>query len=342
MRLDISKGLSSSELQSPISTFMVKVATAFHEEMTIEEVLAILRKREIPHIIQYFYSVDDEHVLTGILATRDLLMSEPTTKLKAIVDRDVVAIEQNETLLEGIKLLEKQGIQAVPVVDQARHIKGIFEIVPEHKHQNFDPAKAIQKVTSKDIYQLIGLSLQLGRVNSTLLEFRYRMPWLFCTMFAGLVCATVAATFKPILSQYVVLAMFIPLVLSLGESVAMQSMSLSLQFLHYGKVHWKPFFRRIAVEWSTALLIGFSCAFLIGSVFWVWNSTFHAMLAVTSSIFMTMIFSTTLGTTMPVILHLLSLDPKVAAGPVVLMLTDIFASLIYLAISNWLLTTFVQ
>lgn len=167
------------------------------------------------------------------------------------------------------------------------------------------------------------------------------MPWLLCNMIAGLVCASVGAVFAPILHQYIVLAMFIPLVLSLGESIAMQSMTLSLQFLYFGKLHWARVLKRIVVEWKTAILLGFSCAFLVGSVFWVWNATFHTMLAVTLSIFFAMIFSSTLGTLFPIILHSASLDPKVAAGPVVLMLTDILTTVTYLAFSNWLLTTFV-
>ncbi len=340
MRLDIGKGLSSKDLAASIGSFSVPVATAFHEELTIEEVLVILRKRKIEHIIRYFYSVDDTYTLTGILSTRDLLLADPSTKLSNLVDRNVLYIHEDETVEHGLKLLEKHGVQAIPVVDDKMHLKGLFELVPSHHPHAQDPARLIKSITSKDVYQLIGLSLHLGKLDSTSLEYRYRMPWLLCNMLAGLICAAVGALFAPILSKYVVLAMFIPLVLSLGESIAMQSMSLSLQFLYYGKMHWHRLFRRIVVEWKTAILLGATSALLVGSVFWMWNTTFHTMLAVTTSIFFAMIFSSTLGSLFPVVLHSLSLDPKVAAGPVVLMLTDILTTITYLAFSNWLLTHF--
>ncbi len=340
MRLELGKGLSSKDLAAPISSFMVPVATAFHEDLTIEEVLVILRKRTIEHLIRYFYSVDDEHKLTGILSTRDLLLAEPTTKLSQVVERHVLFVHEKETVEHALRLLEKHGVQAIPVVDDNMHLKGLFELVPSHHHVAEDSSRHIKSITSKDVYQLIGLSLHLGKLDSTTLEYRYRMPWLLCNMAAGLICATVGAYFAPILSKYIVLAMFIPLVLSLGESIAMQSMTLSLQFLYYGKMHWHRLFKRIVIEWKTAILLGITCAFLVGSVFWVWNTTFHTMIAVTLSIFFAMIFSSTLGSLFPVILHSLSLDPKVAAGPVVLMLTDILTTVTYLAFSNWLLTTF--
>ncbi len=341
MKIDTSKGLTSKELSSPISDFTVPVGTAFHEELTLEEVFVILRKRSIDHLIRYFYSVDDEHKLTGTISTRDLLLSDPSTKLSEIVEKHPIKVDEKETVEHGIKLLEKHGIQAIPVVDNENHLKGLFEIVPAHHPLTHDPERQVKTLTSKDVYQLIGLSLHLGKLDSTRQEYRYRMPWLLCNMIAGLVCASVGAVFAPILHQYIVLAMFIPLVLSLGESIAMQSMTLSLQFLYFGKLHWARVLKRIVVEWKTAILLGFSCAFLVGSVFWVWNATFHTMLAVTLSIFFAMIFSSTLGTLFPIILHSASLDPKVAAGPVVLMLTDILTTVTYLAFSNWLLTTFV-
>jgi magnesium transporter len=341
MHLDISKGLSHAELISPVGNFMKPVSTAFHEEMTIEEVLVILRKRTIEHVLRYFYSVDDDHKVTGVLSTRELLVADPSAKLSNLIDRNVLKINQLEKVEEGLKLMEKYGFQSIPVVDSENHLKGLFEVIPEHFPLTYDPTKLIQKVTSKDIYQLIGLSLHLGRLNSTLLEFRYRMPWLFCTLFAGLACATVIALFSDLLSQYIVLAMFLPLVLALGEAVSMQSMTLSLQFLHYEKIHWKKFIPRIVTEWKAAVLLGFSCAFLVGAFFWVWNTTFLAMLSVTLSIFGAMIVSTTLGSLIPLLLHAVSLDPKVASGPIVLMLTDIVAISIYLVLSKWLLTTFI-
>lgn len=337
MRLDIHKGLSQEELHAPIQHHMVPVATSFHEEMTIEELLVILRKRTIPHDIRYFYSVDDDHRLTGTVSTHDLLLADPATKFGEIVDHEVVSIQHTASVEDGLKMLEAHGIQALPVIDSEKHLKGLFELVP-HVSDNLRESK---RYTSKDIFQFIGFSLALGRVNSSILEYRYRMPWLLCNILAGLICASIAAAFAGILTKYVVLAMFIPLILSLGESVSMQSMSLSLQFLHYGKLHYKHLFRRFMVEGKTAVLLGATCAILVGSVFWVWHTTFHAMLAVTFSIFLTMLFSTCFGSLIPIVLHRFSLDPRVASGPLVLMLADVTVTIIYLSLSSWMLTTFV-
>lgn len=341
MKLDIHKGLTANELASPISTFMVPVATSFHEELTVEEALVTLRKRTIEHLIRYFYSVDDERKLTGIISTRDLLLAEPSTKLLDLVDTNVLKIHESETVEHGLNLLEKHGIQAIPVVDHHGHLKGLFELIPEPHLDFHDPNRLIKSITSKDVYQLIGLSLHLGKLGSTKLEYRYRMPWLLCNIVAGLICATIGALFAPVLSKYVVLAMFIPLVLSLSESIAMQSMTLSLQFLHFGKMRLGRLAKRIVLEWKTAILLGLTCSFIVGSSFWVWNTTVHTMLAITTSIFFAMVFSSTLGSIFPVILHSCNLDPKVAAGPVVLMLTDILTTATYLAFSSWLLSTFV-
>lgn len=337
MKLDIHKGLSAKELASPIGSFMVPVATAFHEELTVEEVLVTLRKRTIEHLIRYFYTVDDERKLTGIISTRDLLLADPSTKLGDLVDTHVLKILDSETLEHGLRLLEKHGIQAIPIVDHHGHLKGLFELVPEGHAEMHDPNRLIKSITSKDIYQLIGQSLHHVSFSSPRLEYRYRMPWLLCNILAGLICATIGALFAPVLSKYVVIAMFIPLVLSLGESIAMQSMAITMQLLHFGKIRWRRYVKRIVLEWETAILLGLTSAFIVGSSFWVWNTTVHSMLAVTISIFFAMVFSSTLGSLFPVILHSLNLDPKVAAGPVILMLTDVLTTATYLAFASWLL-----
>ncbi len=329
MRIDARIGLSSQDLASPLAAYMVPVATAFHEELSIEEVLTILRRRSIEHLIRYFYAVDDAYRITGIVSTRDLLLSDPATKLADIVDETIYTAHETDTLEHGLKILEQHGIQALPIVDDAKHLKGIFELIPE------------QEFTSKDVFQLIGLTLHLGKLDTTSQEYRYRMPWLLCNIIAGLLCAIIGAYYSPILSKYVVLATFIPLVLSLGESVAMQSMTISMHYLHFGKFQLGRLIKRIVLEWKTTILLGITSAFIVGSLFWLWTDVFHTMLAVSISIFFAMVFSSTVGSLFPVLLHTLSLDPKVASGPVVLMLTDILTTATYLAFSNWLLTTFV-
>jgi magnesium transporter len=131
--------------------------------------------------------------------------------------------------------------------------------------------------------------------------------------------------------------MFIPLVLTLGESVAMQSMTLSLPFLHYGRIPLKRVVRRIITEWKTAVLLGVACILLIALVYLSWYTGYKALWAISLSIFVSILIATTFGSIFPILLHLAKLDPQVASGPVVLMLTDVSVTTIYLYLAQRIL-----
>lgn len=339
MPLNIVEGLSKKELESALIEYMIPVETSFLHDLTIQEVLKSLQGRKISHAVSYFYAVDNENRLCGIVSTRDILFSKPEVKLADILHNIPIKISRSETLEEALKLMAKHEFMALPVVDEEGKLCGIFElsqktfILPKSKDGK-------ESKSARDIFQLIGLSVEQSKLTSSFQEFRYRMPWLLCNLVAGLICAAIASSFHNLLSNFVMIAAFIPLVLTLGESVAMQSMSLSLQFLSYGKIPKKRVFKRIFAEWKTALLLGIACALLVAIFYMSWYVDYLPMIAISSSIFISMILVTSFASLLPMVLNYFALDPKVAAGPVVLMITDIIVTSVYLGFSSFLLISF--
>lgn len=334
MRLNFSEGLTQKELDTPIGYYVVEVETAFYDNLTIGELLESLQGKKITHEVPYFYTIDHTNRLLGIVVTRDILFSQHEAKLSDICRRGVISVSQDESLRHALKLMAQHELIAIPVTDLEGRLCGLFELpakmsVNHHKHAPYREKKQI-----KELFQLIGLSVELGKLTSSIQEFRYRMPWLLCNLAAGLICALIASHFHMVLHEFIVIAMFIPLVLTLGESVSMQSMALSLQFLHYKQIPWKRVFKRVVVEWGTAILLGITCGILIGCVYFFWDHRYQPLIAIALSIIFSMLAVTTFGSLLPVVLHSISLDPKVAAGPVVLMLTDIVVTAIYLEISS--------
>ncbi|MDF2550670.1 MAG: hypothetical protein K0S07_1737 [Chlamydiales bacterium] len=336
MRLDLTKGLSKSDLITPVQHYAVSVETAFPEETLVGELLEQLKGKAISHEVQYFYAIDTESRLTGIISTRDLLFSRADVKIGEIALSDILKVQENDSLEKALKLMAEQEILALPVIDKEQKLTGIFEIPFLPKEIDDKQVKKRLK-TAKEVFQLIGLTVEQGHLQSSVAQFRYRMPWLLCNLLSGLICAAVADNFQLLLDDIIIIAMFIPLVLTLGESISMQSMTLSLQFLQYGKTPWRRVYNRLVLEWKTAALLGATCAFLVALVTVAFQASFLPIVAISSSIFLSMIFVSSFGLLMPVVIHMLSLDPKVAGGPVVLMLTDVAVTAIYLGLANKLL-----
>jgi magnesium transporter len=226
----------------------------------------------------------------------------------------------------------------LPVVDEEGKLLGVVD-VRLYAEEVFDLAHAAR---SNEIFQLIGLSVEQARQGTAATGFRVRMPWLLCNVASGVTCAVVAAIFQDVLAVVVLLAMFIPLVLTLSESVSMQAMTIGLQFLHSPRVPWRAVRTRLKVEWKTAILLGLASGGLVGMASLLWgggrvppNGTLAPAAVLALAIASSMLLSAMVGLSMPVLLHACRLDPKVAAGPTSLMLADVLTTTVYLGLATW-------
>jgi magnesium transporter len=321
------------DLREPVVKHIKPVETAIRATDTIGEAIMHLRRRSIEQHITYFYVVDENEALVGVLTTRRLLLDDPATPVSRAMDSRVISIPSSMTLEDALEFFAMHRLLAFPVVDQKNKLLGTID-VQLYAEEVFDLAAAQRMV---DLYQFVGLSVEQARQPDVLAGYRLRMPWLVCNMAGGIACAVIAAMFRETLVAAIVLAMFIPLVLTLSESISMQAMTLSLQFLHRPSVAWSAVGRRLSVESRTALLMGVSGGVLVGLASLFWDFSIRTAGVIALSISISMVGSAVAGLGVPVGLHAFRLDPKIAAGPVVLMIADVVTTAIYLGLATMLL-----
>lgn len=323
--------IDKQDLSQSVRKCAQEVDTVLLTHHTIEEALASLRAKTIEHKIVYFYAVDEEGVLKGIVPTRKLLLSNPTTKIYDIMVRHVTTINADQTLKDALEMLEVHRLLALPIIDTEGRLIGTID-VEMYIEESFDVADAHHR---RDVFQLIGFSIEEGKRISIMRHYKIRMPWLFCNMIGGFICAFIFRMYEDVLAQFLLLAMFIPLVLTLSESVSMQSMTQSLQFLRRPRITWRLSFLRTLKEWQIVGAISVSCGFMVGAVSLFWGDGFLPSLTIGIAIMFSVAVTALFGITIPIILHLTRLDPKVASGPVVLMLADVLTTLFYLSLATW-------
>lgn len=337
MRIDTTKRLSHRDLDSPLKEFINSFPFTFSVDQTVEEVLFILQSRKTEDRAEYLYVTDNENILVGVVTAADILYSSPNKQLVDIMDPDVVKVCENDMLEKGLKLMTIHQILTLPVVNSENRFVGVLEVTPHSSSFLYGEKKSHYKNIREDIFQFIGFSIEQRKLKSPWTEFRYRMPWLLCNLVGGLVCAVIGELYKETLMQFVVLAFFIPLVLTLSESVSIQSMTLSLRFLHLRKIYWRQVWRRMFAESQSSLLLGIASACIITFFYFAWSVAIPPVLAIGSSVIVAMVVSALFGGIFPIILHIMRLDPKVAAGPVSLMMADVLTMTIYLSLSTFVL-----
>jgi magnesium transporter len=291
---------------------------------TVGEAIAGLRRSPPPPRIVYFYVVDAEDRLRGVIPARALLLSPPETALADIMLRKVIAIAADATVLDACEFFVLHRLLAFPVVDPQGRLLGAIDV-----ELYTDELRDLGGGLSDDLFQLVGVHLARAKQPGPLRAFRSRFPWLLCNVTGGIAAALLCGVFQRQIEQAVALALFIPVVLALAESVSIQSVSLTLQVLHGRPPTWAGIFQKLRRELLVGLMLGGAVGLLVGLAALGWLGQFRLALCVTGGIAAGVSAAAVLGAALPSLFHRLKLDPHLAAGPVVLAVTDVLTLLCY-------------
>jgi magnesium transporter len=323
--------LTAANLHDPILPLVRPVPVTLVATQTIAEALPVVRSSITTSDIHYFYVVDDDRRLVGIVPARHLLAALPDQRVAEVMIGDVVAIPSWATVLVASEYFATRKLLAFPVIHDNGELVGVVDI-SLFTHEVIDLARR----TYDDIFQLLGVHATAMRTPWT--SFRDRFPWLLSNIAGGLICAVIAAQFEVLLDNIVVLALFIPIVLALAESVSMQSATLTLQTLSDDSL--KP--RRIALalwkEARTATLLGLACGGVVALVVIAWRRDLLGAAVIGGAIAASIVTACVFGVLWPTAIRALRADPRIAAGPLVLASTDVATLLFYLGLGAVLFT----
>jgi magnesium transporter len=188
-----------------------------------------------------------------------------------------------------------------------------------------------------DLFQLVGVHLAESQQASPVAAVRSRFPWLLANIAGGILAAFLSGMFEAELQKVVALAMFIPVVLALSESVSMQSVSLSLQLLHGQRPTLSALWAKLRRESLTGLLLGAVSAAVVALVAAAWLRDIRVAFCLLAGITLGVTASALIGVLMPNVFRMGKRDPQVAAGPVALALSDLVTLLVYLNLARWVI-----
>src|SRR6266576_6138190 len=319
------------DFNSPVAEHARKDFPLLDADRTVAEALDRIRREGVGERVIYFFAVDSDKRLVGVLPTRRLLTASLETPLREIMVRRVIAIPATASVLDACEFFVLYKFFAFPVIDEQRRIVGVVdvslfaeEILGEREEQT-RPAAPVRD----DVFEVLGFHLEQIRGASPWRVFRFRFPWLLVTVAAGTICAVLAGAFDATLARSLVVAFFLTMVLGLNESVSAQSMSVTIQMLRSAPVTWSWFASALRREFATAILIGLACGAVVGGIVFLWRHDLRAATAIGGSIALSLVTASLFGLAVPSLLHRFNLDPKIAAGPVTLALADFIALVIY-------------
>jgi magnesium transporter len=303
------------------------------EGMSMAEALAEIRDKVDSDVISYFYVEDGQGRLTGVLPVRRLLTTPLEAMLQDHMIRELRTLRESSTVLDACEAFAMHKLLAFPVVDTDKRLLGVVDV----KAFTEEIFEVTEHERMEELFEAIGFRISQVRGASPLTAWRFRFPWLLATVASGLACAFLAGAFQLTLARSLTLAFFMTLVLGLGESLSIQTMTMTVQELRTRTPTLRWFLATLRREAATAGLLGVSCGLLAGALAWLWLGEKMTTLVLGGGILLAMLSATTIGLGIPALLHSSRLDPKIAAGPVTLALADLSTLLIYFSLATLML-----
>jgi magnesium transporter len=302
--------------------------------LTVGEAIAAARATPPSGRIVYFYVLDTEGRLEGVVPTRRLLLSADSTPLRDIMVGRVITIPAEATVLDACEFFLLHKFLAFPVVDHEKRMLGVVDV----DLYTDELADVDRREDLDDLFQLIGVHFEDSQARSPTAAFKSRFPWLIANIAGGIAAAFLSGFYQHELEKAVALALFVPVVLALAESVAIQSVSIALQRLHGRRPTLSGILGAMRHESLTGFLLGGASAAAVALVCVAWLGNPTVALALLGGITGGVVCAAVIGVAMPNLLRLFAREPQVAAGPIALAATDMVTLVIYLSLARQLLS----
>lgn len=298
-----------------------------------------MQSRQQVEFIEYAYVLDQEQRVLGIVTLRDLLLASPDKAIGELMNTEVVTVPEAMDQEEVSQKFAQLGIKAIPVVDQEGRMKGIVTVDDIVDVVREEAAEDIQKMGGTEALDEPYLTVPIQTM------IKKRAGWLVVLFLGEMLTATAMGHFAEEIERAVILAVFIPLIISSGGNSGSQATSLVIRSLALREFHPRDWFRIFRRELLTGLGLGAilgTIGFLRIAMWPTREQTYgeHFLMigsAVAVSLLGVVLWGCLAGSMLPLLLKKLGFDPATASAPFVATLVDVTGILIYFSMATLLL-----
>ena len=310
-----------------------------HPDATVEQSFARIRKVGLDKETVYTCYVTQNRVLLGVVTVRRMLLSAYETRIRDIMETNVLSVNTHEDKEDVAQLFSKYDLSAIPVVDGEDRLVGIItfddamDVIEEETTEDFEKMAAI--LPSDKPY------LKTGVFET----WRSRVPWLLLLMLSATFSGMIITHFESVLASCVVLTSFITMLSGTGGNSGSQSSVAVIRALSLGEVEFSDMFAVVWKELRVALL----CGVCLGAANFVkmmlvdrllmgnGEVTVPVALVVCCTLVLTVLCAKIVGCTLPMAAEKIGIDPAVMAAPFITTIVDALSLLIYFAIASQVL-----
>ena len=318
--------------ESSVGRLMTPDYIAVQVDWTVKEVLDHIREvGKQMETIDVIYVVNEKGEFIDDMRIRELILASPEKLVDDIIDHRSITLHVNDDQEVANEVFKMNNRVALPVVGDKNILLGIVTIDDVLWVANEEFSEDIQKIGGTEALDEPYLEMSIFKL------FKKRVVWLIVLFLGEMLTATVMAYFEEELAKYVVLALFIPLIISSGGNTGSQASTLIIQAMALGEITLADWWRVMRRELISGLMLGT----VLGMIGFVrvafWNSIFHTygdhgtMVAITVgfSLVGVVLWGAVTGSMLPIVIKILGADPATSSAPFVATLVDVTGLVIY-------------
>jgi magnesium transporter len=318
-----------------IGRLMTPDYIAIREDWTVQQVLDYVRTHgQDSETLNVLYVVDEDGVLIDDIRIREFLLTSLAGKVSDLMDRRFVALSASADQGQAVAVFRKEDRSALPVIDSAGVLIGIVTIDDVLDVAEAAATKEIQRIGGSEAldepYMKVGFVQMIQK----------RAGWLTALFLGEMLTATAMGFFEHEIERAVVLALFVPLIISSGGNSGSQASTLVIRAIALGEVHlwdwWRVMRREIQAGLALGGILG-TIGFLRITI-WSAFSTIYGehWLLVASTVAIALVgvvlWGTLIGSLLPFLLRRLGFDPATSSAPFVATLVDVTGLVIYFSV----------
>ncbi len=321
--------------EDSIGRLMTPDYIAVREEWSVQQVLDYVRAHgQDSETLNVIYVVDDHGVLIDDIRIREFLLTAPDHHVSDLMDRRFVALNAANDQHTAVLVFRREDRPALPVTDSAGVLIGIVTIDDVLDVAEAAATDEIQRIGGSEALEEPYMRIALGRM------IQKRAGWLTALFLGEMLTATAMGAFEREIERAVVLALFVPLIISSGGNSGSQASTLVIRAIALGEVQLKDWWRVMRREIAAGLALGG----ILGTIGFlritVW-STFSTLygphwllvaLTVGFALVGVVLWGTLVGSLLPFLLRRLGFDPATSSAPFVATLVDVTGLVIYFSV----------
>ena len=290
------------------------------EDLTITEVVEVLRERELPEHVQDLPVVNKQDELVGVVSLHALLIGMSAATVAETMEQKVVAVHSYTDREQVAREFERYGYEMLPVIDASNRLLGIITVD--------DVIDIIEEEQTEDVQKTVGAGAGEAVYSGIGEKLKGRMPWLIVSAVMMLPATYIVLGFESMIKEVALLAVFMPLIAALAGNAGHQALAVTLRGIVLDEVRPDRIFPLMRRELTVGLLTGVTIGSAVAVLLWIFSDGELATrlgIIFACAMVVSMGVGTFTGAAIPLVMKRVGADPAQAAAIFLIMITDAVA-----------------